>query len=167
MDRRSLFQVVGGTAIAHGLVTVAGCQAGNEVGAKAAPAVKADHAAHAMGAAAAPSPLTAQSEALAQSSSDCIITGEACLEHCLRVLATGDASMAECARSVQQILAVCRAAQSLASMGSEYTKEIAALCAKSCAACAASCQPHIQHHEECKACYDSCVKAQEACAAFA
>ena len=168
MDRRSLFQVVGGTALAHSIVTVAGCQAGAQgSSAKDAQAKSAagEHA-HKMGAVA-PSPLTDKSQALAKSASDCILTGEACLEHCLRVLASGDTSMADCARSVQQLLAVCRASMSLAAMGSEFTAEIAALCAKACGACAENCQPHIAHHQECKACYESCIEAQKACAAFA
>jgi len=52
--------------------------------------------------------------ALALSASDCIQKGQACLSHCLILLGDGDKEMAACAKSVNQMLAICGALQQLA-----------------------------------------------------
>jgi Cys-rich four helix bundle protein (predicted Tat secretion target) len=149
MNRRELVRVAVGTTVAHGLVTVLSCAAQTAAQDPAAPA----HGGHGN------PPSTGASEALLQvatKASHCVVVGEACLEHCIRLLSSGDTMLAGCAKQVQQMLAVCRSMSSLAAMGSEYAGEMAALCKKACEACASECEKHAGHHAECKACFEAC-----------
>lgn len=74
--------------------------------------------------------------------------------------------MADCAASVQQMLAVCRATSSLCAMGSKYAASMAKLCAEACADCAKLCEPHAGHHAECKACFEACRLTEAAARAL-
>lgn len=159
-------QVVSGTAIAHTVVTVAGCHASSGItGAKNAKAgdgskTKSSHDSHKGHHQAAPiGGASAELKSLAAASGECVLAGEACLEHCLRLLATGSPAMADCARTVQQMLPICRAMVSLAAMGSEYAKELASLCLAVCTACAKECEAHAAHHSECNDCFEACKKS--------
>lgn len=156
MDRRQVVQVATATAIAHGLVTVMGCRAEQK------PAASPGQAA-----AASPSPSTPELAKLAASTADCVRVGEACLEHCIRSLASGSNMMAECAKAVQQMIPLCRAMSSLSAMGSKHARALAKLCAEACAECAAACEPHIGHHAECKACFEACRASEAAARAVA
>ncbi|MEM6294687.1 MAG: four-helix bundle copper-binding protein [Myxococcota bacterium] len=89
---------------------------------------------------------------------DCIAAGQACLAHCIRLLSTGDKSMGDCAKSVNDMLAVCRASESLAAANSKHLEGIAKLCIDTCSDCAKACGPHVGHHAECKNCKEHCDK---------
>src|SRR5690606_30047060 len=45
---------------------------------------------------------------------ECLKTGEVCMQHCFMLLGQGDTSMAACARSAYEMLAVTRALLALA-----------------------------------------------------
>ncbi|MCR9165589.1 MAG: four-helix bundle copper-binding protein [Nannocystaceae bacterium] len=87
---------------------------------------------------------------------DCVAAGRVCLNHCLRMLGTGDTSMAECSRAVSDMLAICEASESLAAAGSKHLKALAKVCVTACTDCAKACEPHVGHHAECKACKEAC-----------
>lgn len=164
MNRRQMIQVAASTAVAHGVVTVLGCQAEQ----KSKPASSGDGATghehhHAEAGKTPASPVTPELSRLADAAAACIRAGETCLEHCLRSLGTGDTMLARCARLVEEMLPLCRATSSLAAMGSERARAIAKLCADACADCAAECEKHADHHSECKACLEAC-RATEAAA---
>lgn len=93
---------------------------------------------------------------LAAFGNDCVTAGNACLSHCLRLLADGDKSMGDCAKRVNDMLAVCEATARLAANGSDHVKAIAAVCHAACSDCAKACTPHAGHHAECKACKEAC-----------
>jgi Cys-rich four helix bundle protein (predicted Tat secretion target) len=157
MNRRQVVQVTAGTAIAHGIVTVLGCKAEQKPANAPASAPNKDKGQpHAAAVAPAASPVTQPLAKLAGASAECVRAGEACLEHCIRHLSTGSTMMADCAKIVQQMLAVCRAASSLSAMGSKYAATMAKLCAEACRDCAKVCEPHAGHHAECKACLEAC-----------
>jgi Cys-rich four helix bundle protein (predicted Tat secretion target) len=59
---------------------------------------------------------------LLDSSNACVKASLACLDHCLQSLATGDVSLAECARSTDQLLSVCGTLAKLASTRSTYLR---------------------------------------------
>lgn len=163
MDRRKLMQVVSSTALAHTVVTVAGCHASSSPGeAKQAKHHEEEHGKTAPEGGASPA-----MKALATAAAECVVAGDICLEHCLRLLSTGSPMMAACARQVQQMLAVCRATGSLAAMGSEYATEMAKLCEAACTACAQECEAHAGHHAECAACFEACKKTIAAVKALA
>lgn len=93
----------------------------------------------------------------------CVVDAEVCLAHCIRQLSEGDQSMAECAKAVNQMLALCKALESLAAQRSPLTPVLAKLCIEACKQCADACKEHAPHHAECKACYESCLACIEAC----
>jgi Cys-rich four helix bundle protein (predicted Tat secretion target) len=103
---------------------------------------------------------SARNQALLDAATDCIQRGEICMAHCLRLMATGDTETAECAISVNQMLAVCEALQKLSAAESKYLASQAKVALELCEACAKECKKHADKHEECKACGESC----EACA---
>lgn len=100
---------------------------------------------------------------LATAASDCLQKGQACLSHCLVLLGDGDKDMADCAKSVNQMLALCGALQQIANQNSKLVAKQAALALEACNQCAEACKKHADKHEECKACGESCVACAKEC----
>ena len=114
MDRRSF---IGSTAVAS-LASLP----------LAAAAAEHNHGAHAHGKyAAAPSAPNLYAGALA-AAGECITHAEVCLNHCLNLLGEGDQSMAACSKAMNQMLALCKALQSLAAQRSPLTPIQAKMC---------------------------------------
>ena len=97
---------------------------------------------------------------------DCVKAGELCLNHCLDSYAMGDLSMAGCARTVDQMLAVCAALAKLASVGSPHLMAMAHVAHRVCADCERECRKHAAEHEVCRACAEACKACGEACMAL-
>lgn len=117
----------------------------------------ADETSQAKAATASPAALpTEPHTTLADAASKCVAAGEACLSHCLRRLAAGDTSMAECSAKVHQMLAICRAVPALATTSSTHLGRLATLCRDVCRECQAACAPHAAHHAECRNCMTTC-----------
>lgn len=95
---------------------------------------------------------------LAAAAAACVQVGEECLQHCLSLLADGDESLGDCAKSVQQMLAICRAAGPLVYAGSKHLRAFAEVCAAVCGDCETACRKHESHHAICKACAEACAK---------
>lgn len=112
----------------------------------------AGHAGHAAPAAAAPG------SGFARAAAECVRIGEECVQHCLDLLAKGDTSLGECAKAVNQMLAVCNGVGPLVYAESKHLKAFAKLCADVCTECEAACRKHEAHHAVCKACAEACVK---------
>ena len=106
-------------------------------------------------------------QSLIDSTSDCVVKGQACVAHCLVLLADGDKPMAACAKSVQQVLAVCGALQNLASQNAPLTPSLAKVALEACQQCEKECRKHEDKHAECKACADSCASCIKQCKAIA
>ena len=102
-------------------------------------------------------------QALLDTTARCINTGEVCLAHCLQLLGEGDRGMAECARSVNQMLAVCRALNSLAAQGSDMVQDMAMIATDACHICYEACEKHAGKHPQCKACMDACEACEREC----
>jgi len=100
--------------------------------------------------------------ALIAAAHQCMAAADVCLSHCIDRLSDGDKTMADCARSVQQMRAMVAALAELAAQKAPYLKELAALCAKACRDCQAQCKKHEQH-APCKACGDACEKCAAEC----
>jgi Cys-rich four helix bundle protein (predicted Tat secretion target) len=100
--------------------------------------------------------------AVMAASAECVQTGEACLAHCLVLLGQGDKSLAACARSVNELMAVCTALQKLAGQESRNTPRFARMVADVCLSCEKQCRKH-EKHAECKACADSCASCAKEC----
>jgi Cys-rich four helix bundle protein (predicted Tat secretion target) len=97
---------------------------------------------------------------LATTAADCLQKGQVCLNHCLELLGQGEKEMAACAKSVNQMLALCGALQQLANQDSKQLSRLAAIALDVCQQCQEECKKHADKHEACKACGESC----EACA---
>jgi len=102
-------------------------------------------------------------KALEESTSKCVATGEDCLRHCIAMMEMKDSSMAACANMVLQLIASCRALQTLASLNSTFTAAFAKDTAAVCAACEAECRKFYTKYTVCKACADACKSCADDC----
>ena len=93
----------------------------------------------------------------------CVKQGQACVQHCLDMFKMKDTSMAECADSVQEMLATCTAISQLASYDSRHLKAFAKVCVKVCEDCKEACDEHADTHAVCKDCSDSCKDCIKSC----
>ena len=141
MNRRDALST--GAAFAAASIGAAAC------GAKNAVAQNADHGHHGHHGAESP---------VAAAAYDCVRTGNACIAHCLALLAKGDTSMAGCAVAVRDMVAGMSALAAIAGGGGRRAAELAGPLAKLCEDCARECQPHADHHPTCRACLESCQR---------
>jgi Cys-rich four helix bundle protein (predicted Tat secretion target) len=100
-------------------------------------------------------PASGGMSAVADAASDCVRKGEACLSHCLAMLATGDQSMAACSKTVRDVLATSRALETLALTNGPRAAALAKVAADVARDCQAECAKHAQH-PPCKECGDAC-----------
>lgn len=98
-----------------------------------------------------------------ESALHCARDGEICLAHCLQEFSAGDTTLAECARSVAQLVPVCTALAQLAALRSPHLADIAKAAMAVCRDCEAQCRKHAEHHDFCKDCADSCAACIKAC----
>jgi Cys-rich four helix bundle protein (predicted Tat secretion target) len=108
----------------------------------------------------------AVAQGLLAATADCVVKGQACMAHCLVLLADGDKAMAECAKTVNQTIAMCSALQALTAQQSKMVPAMAKLTMEACEVCEKECRKH-EKHAECKACADSCVACAKECKAVA
>ena len=99
---------------------------------------------------------------LGESTAHCVSTGEACMRHCLGMLAMKDASMAGCTDKSYQMVAACSALRTLAAVNSPHVPAFGKVVAQLCTDCQKECEkfPDVA---ECKACGDSCKACAEEC----
>ena len=102
-------------------------------------------------------------QTLADRAGDCVSKGEVCLTHCYELLAQGDKSMASCAKTVREMLALCNALRSLAFQQAPALPKLAAVALDACARCEAECRKHEKMHSQCKECGDSCAACAAEC----
>ena len=103
----------------------------------------------------------------AAAAAECVEAGRACMQHCLKMLQSGDTMMAECSQAVYEMLGVCEGVARLAYSGSEHLALAARLCEAVCTTCEAACAPHAGHHQECGACAEACRRSIAAAKAIA
>ena len=85
--------------------------------------------------------------------------GEACVADCIKVLSTGDTSLADCLVSVNAMLPMCTALARYAATDAKRLKDLAAVCITVCDDCAKECEKHADKHAECKACVTPAMRA--------
>ena len=74
--------------------------------------------------------------------------------------------MAACAKSVNEMMAICRSLESLSSQGSRYTTVLAKVAMDACKSCEDECRKHENKHAECKDCAESCAACFKQCKAM-
>jgi Cys-rich four helix bundle protein (predicted Tat secretion target) len=77
------------------------------------------------------------------------------------MLATGDKSMGECAKTTSEMVAVCGALLALAAQGAPSLPKFATVCLEVCRRCEAECRRHA--HPPCKDCAAACAACAAEC----
>jgi Cys-rich four helix bundle protein (predicted Tat secretion target) len=109
-------------------------------------------------------------DTILETTSACQSAGAVCLSHCSYYVLQGDEKMAECQRAVMNMLAITKAMHDMAGFNTAapgHLRALAKVCADFCRACEKACEPHADHHPECKACRDACQECARACDAYA
>lgn len=104
-----------------------------------------------------------ENEGLIDSAFDCIKNGQLCMDHCMELFKVGNNSVAECADSVNEMLAMCTALTQMAAYRSNHLSSLAKVCLDVCKDCEKKCREHEDKHAECKACADSCKTCADEC----
>ncbi len=99
---------------------------------------------------------------LIAAAADCVTKAQLCLQHCIDLLGQGDKSMAACAKSSSQVIAMCSALQQLASADSKHLGKLARVAMDVCKECEEECKK-TEKHPECKACKEACAACYEEC----
>ncbi|OHC75603.1 MAG: hypothetical protein A3G18_00120 [Rhodospirillales bacterium RIFCSPLOWO2_12_FULL_58_28] len=102
-------------------------------------------------------------QALADAALHCVSMGQACINHCLITFKKGDASLADCARLVEQTIAISQTLAQFAALESPYIAALAKLCIDVCSACEAECRKHADLHVACRNCAESCLMCIKEC----
>jgi len=98
-----------------------------------------------------------------ESALHCVRDGEVCMANLLESFSAGDTTLAECARSVAQLVPACTALAQLAALNSPRLADFAKAVTLVCKDCEAHCRKHMDHHDFCKDCADSCLACIKAC----
>ena len=101
-------------------------------------------------------------KALSEASGKCALEGDNCLRHCFGMLSMNDSSMAECTKASFDVIAACRALETLAAVNSSFTPALAKTVADICIACKKECDKFPQY-AECKACGEACQACADEC----
>ncbi|MGA7329579.1 MAG: four-helix bundle copper-binding protein [Rhodomicrobium sp.] len=100
---------------------------------------------------------------LSAAARNCVSSGDACVSHCLGLMAAGDDSVSACAKSAYQMVAMCEAVARLAAANSTHLPQLAKLAHITCLDCEAECRKHENEHAVCKTCAESCAACAEEC----
>jgi Cys-rich four helix bundle protein (predicted Tat secretion target) len=89
---------------------------------------------------------------LLDAASNCVKVGFVCSDHYLQAFAAGEASLAACARAVDQMMSLCGTLSKLASLNSSYLPAMAKVALIGCRDCETECRKHAEKHALRKAC---------------
>lgn len=103
---------------------------------------------------------------LLETSSDCVLKAQLCIQHCLVAMGQGEKELAACAQSASQVIAVCGALQQLAAADSRRLAQMAKLAMDVCKDCEDECKK-MNKHPECKACGEACAACYKECKSIA
>jgi Cys-rich four helix bundle protein (predicted Tat secretion target) len=93
---------------------------------------------------------------LAAAAAECVLKGQECIDHCISVVKAGDVSIADCMRSVEELVAACGALRVLTISNSKNLRDFARAVEPICQTCETECRKH-EKHAACKACGESCA----------
>jgi Cys-rich four helix bundle protein (predicted Tat secretion target) len=104
-----------------------------------------------------------KNQALIDAADDCSKKGSLCINHCLSSFAAGDTTLAACAKTVMEAMAVCDALVTAAALESKNLPALAKAAIQFCKDCEDECRKHEKHHMTCKDCADACAKCLAEC----
>jgi Cys-rich four helix bundle protein (predicted Tat secretion target) len=93
----------------------------------------------------------------------CLQAAYACREHCIASLSTGDKMMAQCMRTVSDMIPLCEAVAQLSASKSKHLKKAVAACIDACVDCEAECKKHAAMSDVCKRAGEACTACIAAC----
>lgn len=93
---------------------------------------------------------------LIQPTTDLLVKGQTCLSHCIYLLGEGQKEVATVARTVNELLTLCSATQSLAVQHGRQLAGLVPLAMAAAESCEIECRKHAQH-EQIKQCADACA----------
>ncbi len=100
---------------------------------------------------------------LFDAANNCVKAGLVCSDHCLQAFAAGDASLAACARAIDEMMSLCGTLAKLASLRSSYLPSMAKVALIGCQDCETECRKHAEKHAPCKACAEACARCAAEC----
>jgi len=100
---------------------------------------------------------------LAHEAQHCVMTGNACISHCIADLKSGSLELVDCLSRVEELVAVCQAMATIAALGSEHVQAMAAVTKDVCTTCEVECRKFADKHDVCGECADACLECIEAC----
>lgn len=103
---------------------------------------------------------------LVEAALECVARGQACISRCLDLMASGDTSVAECARSVNLMTPFCDTFARFAVADSALLKDMAKMCVKVCGNCEQACKEHEDEHVECHECAQACRDSIRECDSY-
>jgi Cys-rich four helix bundle protein (predicted Tat secretion target) len=98
---------------------------------------------------------------LASAAAECVLKGQECIDHCIGVVKAGDISIADCMKSVEELVAACNALRVLTISNSKNLRDFARAVQPICQTCETECRKH-ERHAPCKACAESCAACIDA-----
>ena len=104
-----------------------------------------------------------KNQALIDAADDCSKKGALCINHCFSSFAAGDTSLAACAKTVTEAIAVCDALVTAAALESKNLPALAKAATQFCKDCEDECRKHEKKHMTCKDCADACAKCLAEC----
>jgi len=105
----------------------------------------------------------AKYSALAHEAQHCVMSGNACLSHCIADLRSGSLDLVDCLSRVEELVAVCQAMATVAALESEHVRALAAVTKDVCVTCEAECRKFADKHDECADCADACLACFKEC----
>lgn len=104
-----------------------------------------------------------KNQALIDAADDCSKKGALCINHCLSSFAAGDTTLAACAKTVMEAMAICDALVTAAALESKNLPALAKAAMAFCKDCEDECRKHEKKHMTCKDCADACAKCLAEC----
>ena len=86
---------------------------------------------------------------------DCVDKGTRCISHCLVAWTESDLELADCAKKVNEMNAICDGFSKILAANSSHVKDYAIICKAVCNECSEECSKHDKHIE-CRQCAEAC-----------
>lgn len=98
---------------------------------------------------------SAQQPKVLDAVNNCTDKGTRCISHCLVAWTESDLELADCAKKVNEMNAICDGFSKILAANSNHVKSYAKICKAVCNECAKECRKHDKHIE-CRECAEAC-----------
>lgn len=98
---------------------------------------------------------SAQKPKVLDAVNNCTDKGTRCISHCLVAWTESDLELADCAKKVNEMNAICDGFSKILAANSSHVKSYAKICKAVCKECGKECRKHDKH-VECRECAEAC-----------